>query len=157
MRVTPTRVPDGQVAFQTAMPPDHRTSFTGSGLPFPSFEHAFNPCQSGYAVRAAGGLFDLPVRPPNSYVEASGRLSAPKARLVYTVLGERVDEWVPIAGVPAVRHRTLTHNVHRTSPNYYDSRGRLQTRSQERILRESAYGHASDPEVDFGWGVRPRV
>ena len=157
MKVKPTRDPDGQVAFQIAMPCDHRTSFEGSGLPFPSFEHAFNPCQSGYVVREVGGDFVLPAHPPNAYVGASGRLSVPMARLVYSALGERVDEWVPISGVTPIRHRTLTHDAHRTSPSYYDARGRLEVRSQERILRESAYGHAFDREVDFGWGVRPRV
>lgn len=155
MRVSPTHVPDGDVAFQIAMPCDHRTSFTGSGLPFPSFQHAFTPCQSGLAVRDAGS-FTLPAHPPNVYLESSGRAAAPRARLVYTSMGARVDEWVPIVGVHPVPHRALTHNSHRTSPHYYDSRG-LVVRSQERVLREGAFGHPSDPEADFGWGTRPRV
>lgn len=156
MRVQPTRAPDGEVAFQIAMPCDHRTSFTGSGLPFPSFQHAFNPCQSGNAVRAGGGEFTLPARPPNVYLGASGRPVPPQARLVYSAAGSRVDEWVPITDVPVVRHRALGHSAYRTSPIYYDYRG-LAVRSQERILREGAYGHASDPGKDFGWGTRPRV
>lgn len=155
MRVSPTHVPDGQVAFQIAMPADHRTSFSGSGLPFPSFHHAFNPCQSGHAVRD-GGAFTLPARHPNVYLESSGRAGEPRARLVYTTMGTRIDEWVPISGVRTVRHRALGHDVHRTSPLYYESRG-LVVRSQERILREGAFGHVSVPETDFGWGTRPRV
>jgi hypothetical protein len=154
MRVSPTSAPDGPVAYQIAMPPDHRTSFTGSGLPFPSFTHAFNPCQSGHAVRD-GGSFTLPARRPNAYLESSGRVAEHRARLVYNSLGRRVDEWVPISGVPRLPHRTLNHDANRTSPHYYDA-GRLEVRSQEAILRASQFGHSAEPGT-FNWGSRPRV
>ena len=156
MWVEPSRVPDGNVEFQLPMPADHMTTFTGSGLPFPSAAIAYNPSQFGSCTLVNGKFQIKNVYPPNVYLQEDGTIGKPEALLRYTQGGKKIFEAVRLHGVSTIPHRNLISHPARTGPNFYDAGEHLQ-RSQEAILRASEYGHDYDASEDYGWGSRPRV
>ena len=117
------------------MPPDFRTSFSGSALPFASESMAFNPSQRPIRLPAASNLAIPPgVREPNFYY-AHGAFTTPRARVRYTAAtGGRVTEMVPITGVRRVPGRTLTRVPRASAASSRDA----PVVTAETVLRASA-------------------
>ena len=134
-------------------PIDRMATFSGSGLPFPSPETAIEgtPSQGSVQLDGAGRVeLDLPI--PNSYYAGLGTvLVPPTVYIIYNcqskqeVVQIKVDEPVPM--------RTLTYDYRRTSVQFYDNLLKLPVRSQEQIIRDSAYTRLPNP--DTFWGLKP--
>lgn len=58
---------DMQVRWISAAPPDRRTSFSGSGLPFSSQDQAYHSAQTGVAQVDPSGAYTISLQVPNSY------------------------------------------------------------------------------------------
>lgn len=151
--------PDGDtVAFVAPSPPDYRSSFSGSGLPFAGFKQAFDrtPNKGSAAVDRETNTVSLALYPPNSYYAGLGTvLIQPKVHIRYTSSGKTVEETAPVGA--SVPFRTLTYPAWntrpRTGPEFYDT-GDLPVRSQEAILRASAYPTRNVMPPNF-WGTKP--
>lgn len=122
------------------MPPDYRTSFSGSALPFATESMAFNPSQLPLHLPAPHGVartaLVIPdhVREPNFYY-VDGAFTAPRAKVRYTtVSGAVVTEMVPISGVRRTPGRSLTHIPRAPSAS---SRA-APVITQEALIRQSA-------------------
>ena len=150
-----------KIIFWAANPPDYNTSFSGSGLPFPSPEIAFEDTKNIGSVEAKNGVFKINIYYPNAYYVALGSLYIPP-HIHLKICEEGYDKYFSIkigAGVP---YRTLTHPAppsinFRVSPSFYTNEN-LTVRSQEKILRDSRYPEYNTipPEIPNNfWGKRP--
>jgi hypothetical protein len=146
--------PDGgEVKYVAAAPPDYRTSFSGSALPFTDAQHAFyNTPNRGTAQLNDDGELQIRLVTPNSYYVGMGSVRVPPTvHLTYRVNGESRTSSVQVsAGVP---FRSLTYPKQRSSATFYAPEAKL-VRSQESILRASAFPD-ENTEPDNFWGERP--
>ena len=65
------------ITYWAANPPDRRQSFSGSGLPFPNGEVAFQNTPNKGAVKVVNGEFKFRIKYPNSYYAGLGTLYVP--------------------------------------------------------------------------------
>jgi hypothetical protein len=148
------RMPDGGVAqYMAAAPPDYRSSFSGSALPYANAQQAFYNTPNRGEVRInADGSFVVNLTMPNSYYTDGGTVKVPPAlHLMYVVNGQTQQAQMQVSnGVP---FRGLTYPSKRHGPLFYDHESPL-IRSQEAILRAGGYPEVNI-EPDSFWGGRP--
>ena len=147
-------MPDGNKAFfVAAAPPDYRSTFTGSALPFANAAQAFyNTPNRGELEVDANGSFKVDLVSPNAYYVAHGTVRVPPMlHLVYHQGGRRVQTALPVGrGVP---FRTLTYPAARKNATFYAHEHPL-IRSQYDILMASAFPDHNMEPSNF-WGERP--
>ena len=143
------------ILFWAANPPTYSTSFTGSGLPYPNADIAYENTPNKGMIHAKNGNYEFKIRFPNAY---------------YAGLGSKYIEPVchlKICGTDKIHNINLSHGIpyrmltylifsERTSPEFYNGGLSLPIRTQEQILRDSSYPDTNNKIVDF-WGDRPRV
>ena len=133
-------VPVERVEAYAAAPTDRRSTFTGSGLPFPH-EH-FGQGQGPMPVALGpGGTFEVDIMEPNSWHDINGVLRGPELRLTVWRTGSRGPEVnrVPLPNIARIPSRSLTY-LHKMDPvAFNDDIVRYESRSQEEVLRASAY------------------
>lgn len=150
---------DHKLMFLAAKAPDYRTSYTGSALPFTNAEMAYESTRSRGTVEVgADGQFSFSFDSPNAYYSGLGSVYVkPHVQLILTEKGEIVKVYtVKISeGIP---FRTLSYpdNPPRCSPLFYGNRDQLPVRTQEQVLRDSAYPDTNETPDNF-WGLRPPV
>lgn len=150
----PSPSDDGVIHYIAAAPPDYRSSFSGSGLPYASAEQAFynTPNRGSTRVGVAGGWEVKMVAPSAYYADGGMERVPPTLYLAYMSGGRHVRTSVRVSeGVP---FRTLTHDDRRTSAVFYAPGNDGMVRSQEEILRASAFPAVNVMPPDF-WGGRP--
>jgi hypothetical protein len=145
-------VANRKVSFAAAACADHRASFTGSGLPFANALHAFeNTPNKGTVDVDHNGSFSFHCKMPNAYYIGLGSTYIPPTLYITWNNGEeQKDRSIVLNGIP---FRKLTYPWQRTDASFYDKD--LPIRSQEQILRDSAYP-AIESTTNF-WGLRPPV
>jgi hypothetical protein len=145
---------DGKVYYIAAAPADHRHSFSGSGLPFPSEEAAFQgtPNKGMITVREKV-VHSLKLFLPNAYYsDFNGTLVNPYVLFQFTSGGQLRKVKVDLG--QAIPYRSLTHPKKRQSPMFYEKGWSLPVRTQEQVLRHSGYPVLNMEAPDF-WGLRP--
>tara|TARA_B110001469_G_scaffold125848_1_gene142094 strand:+ start:4438 stop:5157 length:720 start_codon:yes stop_codon:yes gene_type:complete len=152
---------NAKIIYWAANPPDYNVSFSGSGLPYPSPDMAFDNTKNIGSVMTKDGVFKIQMYYPNAYYVGLGSLYVPP-HVHLKICEEGYDQYFSIkigAGVP---YRTLTHPAppsmnFRSTPLFYQN-DQLSVRSQENILRDSAYPEYNTipPEIPNNfWGKRP--
>lgn len=153
----PTQV---YVQYWAAAPPNYRTSFAGSGLPFPNEEIAFqNSPNVGKVPLAADGSFRIRLQYPNSYYKRLGAVYVrPSLKILFrdshgNMMGKivtiNVGEGIPFRSLTWPRLRSWSKG-----PLFYCGRESLPVRTQAQILADSAYPCQNMEPPNF-WGVRP--
>lgn len=154
-----TKTANPSVVYWAAAPPTRGTSFSGSGLPFPNPEVAYDRTPNSGVVKANNdGSFEFRIQYPNSYYVGLGSLYInPHVHIKICEEGSdekyfsvKIDEGIPF--------RTLTHPAPpsknpRSGPHFYHIEEE-EVRSQEQILRDSAYPEINEMPDNF-WGRRP--
>lgn len=152
---------NAKIIYWAANPPDFNVSFSGSGLPYPSPEIAFQNTKNVGAVNAQDGVFKIKLFYPSAYYVALGSLYIPP-HVHLKICESGYDKYFSVkigAGIP---YRTLTHPSPpslnpRVDGTFYHNE-ELTVRSQEQILRDSAYPEYNTipPEIPSNfWGKRP--
>jgi hypothetical protein len=158
--------PNSKLLFFAANPAENpnlrdKQGFSNSGLPFPNPDIAFHNTSNVGAVNAVNGKFTIKLNYPNAYYVGLGSLYIPPhlhLKLCEPGLDGKIHSIKLGEGVP---YRTLTHPAppslnFRVSPLFYNNK--MPIRSQERILRDSAYPEYNTipPKIpDNFWGLRP--
>lgn len=141
------------IRYKAVAPPDYRGSFTGSALPFPNEEFAFqhSPNVGALKVSRATRRFTITLDMPNSYYAPNGKdLIPPYVDVLYEIKESAAPFVTRIYLTKGrVLNRSLTYHENRTSPLFYNAS--LPVRTQEQILRDSGF------QVDRStfWGKRP--
>lgn len=146
---------DGKVQYIAASPPDHRSSFSGSGLPFANPKQAFDGTPNKGVVTVSEddpASVVIPLRYPNAFYVGLGTVYVPPMLyLSYKHNGTRVEESMEVSqGVP---FRTLTYPASRRDASFYKVQEQA-VRSQEAILRASEYPDRNVMPPNF-WGEKP--
>ena len=145
-----------KIVYYASNPATYNSSFTGSGLPFPSPEVAFEGTPNhGTITTGADGSFEFNIFYPNSYYMALGTIYIGPHVFVKACGSDDVHSIYLGDGIP---YRMLTYpsppyTAPRTSPMFYAKGGRQMppTRTQEQILRDSAYPDKNKMDANF-WG-----
>lgn len=160
----PAPAPGSKVFFAAAAPPDRRSSFTGSGLPFANERQAFeatpNRGETG-AVDGAEVSFVL-AAPPNAYYVGLGTLLVPPSVQVryVDVAGVARHGAASVADVAGIAYRTNTYQRARATATFYEA-PYFEARSQPAILAASAYPQSAalaaqrSADMDFWHGKPP--
>lgn len=152
------RPDDGRVSYTAAAPAEIHMSISGSGLPYANREQAFHATPStGSAPVNRHGRFEIKVKLPGSYYVGLGTiLVQPTLFLTYLHQGSLLATHVPIR--PPLAYRFGTYPMQfvkpRDGPMFYSPNKATLPRTQEQILRDSAYPVDAVMAPDF-WGSRP--
>ena len=146
-----------KVSFWAANPADHIQSFTGSGLPFANPEMAYdNTKNKGIVMANSSGNFKFRFKLPNSYYLGLGTIHR-SPHLHIRIQNDKKDTIHSVELNGPIPFRMLTYpsppqTVARSSPLFYNTRNELSIRSQEQILRDSAYPSINNMPDNF-WGL----
>lgn len=130
-----------KVSYLAAQPPDYIQSYTGSAMPFPDAEIAFQETKNKDSFKPTSSTFDLTLRTPNSYYSHLGSRIIPP-HVIFTVETNGIVEKEVIELGEIAPFRTLSYQsvpAARISPSFYDRSTMKLGRSQEEILRSSGY------------------
>lgn len=133
VNVTLSHVPqDGNVYYIAAAPPDLRTTFTGSGLPFISLEQGFENTPNTGIIHANGSnVIQVPLVFPNMVYQNSVICIPPTLFLKYMYNGKYVYIKMKISNV-AYPYRDVRYGKkHITECEI--------VKSQEQYLRDTSY------------------
>mgnify|MGYP001183002765 CR=1 FL=1 len=109
---------NGLLKYIASSPPDFRTSYTGSGLPFPNTEIAYQNTPNKGAVKMENGEFSIYINYPNSFYLNQGTMLLPPHVLV-KVCDDNDDNVEIVQLGESIPHRTLTSNTF-TRSNFKD-------------------------------------
>lgn len=145
-------VKDNLIYYVAAAPPDYRATFTGSGLPFANPVQAFDTTPNVGSLTLNNNKFELSIMYPNAYYTDLGTVYNPPTLYVYYINRQGQQRTIDIQLSEGIPFRKLTYPNGRTSASFYNMD--LPVRSQEEILRDSAYP-ATNKEPENFWGLRP--
>jgi hypothetical protein len=144
--------------FWAAAPPTYGSSFSGSGMPYPSPDVAYDRTPNKGVVDIVNGKFTINMKYPNAYYTGLGTLYIPPHVNFKICAPGSQDKYFSIQIDDGIPFRMLTYPAPptkkpRTSPLFYcePEKG---ARSQESILRASAYPETNSMPDNF-WGDRP--
>lgn len=155
-------VRDGIIYYIAAAPPDYRATFTGSALPFYNQLQAFDntPNKGRVNVSNLGGDFEIHLMMPNSYYTGLGTVYVPPTLYIEYFNEHGAKRNLSIKLSDGVPFRSLTwpgpgqNTAPRSGPMFYATQFDLPVRSQEQVLRDSAYPANNKMPTDF-WGLKP--
>ena len=154
-----SNTPNPKLIYWAAAPATLSTSYSGSGLPYASPEQAYEDSMNVGSVECCNKTFEINIYMPNSYYVGLGSLYVPP-NIHFKICEEGSDnKFMTIKLNDGIPYRTLTYpappsKTPRTNALFYDNRERLPFRSQEKILRDSAYPCNSSMPDNF-WGLKP--
>lgn len=136
-----TRTNNAKLMFWAANPATRGYSFTGSGIPYPSPEVAFENTPNRGLVNINNGFFEFKVHFPNAFYVGLG------SKYVQPTVFVRICEegsdgavnTIPLGNGIPFRMITYPDSYKQNRATFYDGRDALPMRTQEQILRESGY------------------
>ena len=149
-----------KLVFWAPNPPDYRTSYSGAGLPYANSEMAFqNTPNAGVVPVNLDGSFSFSIVYPSGYYSGLGTMYvSPHVQLQPIVNGtpgevevKRLGEGIPFR---LLSYPPIPATAPRCSPAFYDNRDILPVRTQEQVLRDSAYPKTNQMPANF-WGLAP--
>lgn len=150
--------PEKLVMYWASNPAHKNYSFSGSGLPYPSPEQAFDRSPNVGAVKSdSEGNFEFKLKSPGAYYVGLGSLYIPPQVHIKVCGSETQDSYYTIQLGDGIPYRTLTSpsppgKNPRNSPLFYSSN--LPIRGQETILRSSGFDPTKGVPDNF-WGLKP--
>lgn len=146
--------------YYAANSPTYNGSFSGSGLPYPNEEVAFEKSENMGQVDIHEGKFLFKIRFPNSYYKNLGTIFVPpevrirvcsktKGTAVSDIQVVRLGENIPFRSLDYPNQRNFLNG-----PFFYDNTQMPAVRSQYQILMDSAYPSQNIQPPNF-WGLTP--
>jgi hypothetical protein len=151
--------PDMTISYLAAKNPDYNQSFTGSALPFPDAEIAFDRTPNNGHFKPSSREFQIHLQFPNSYYSHLGtRFIPPHVRInIQSGNVKLCSEILEVGEVAPFRLLSYQSTpMPRTSPLFYNRSHMTelpQIRTQEQILRDSEYSLTTP--LNFWGGAIP--
>ena len=146
------------IYYFAANPPDYRATYTGSGLPFANQAQAFENTPNKGKVAIVNGTFEIQLMYPNSYYIGLGTVIVPPSLFLEYETMQGVSRTVTIKLSDGIPYRLLTYPMQNTMARkdamFYSHGWKLPVRSQEQVLRDSAYPTVNKMHANF-WGLKP--
>lgn len=151
----PWPIDNNKIHYKAACPPHRNGTFSGSGLPFANPRMAFEGTPNEGAVSIDNNTnFMIEITEPGSYYSALGTVLIPPT-LYLRLFKDSQEHIVPVPICPPIPYRTNTYNNERINTMFYDNVHNLPVRSQEQVLRDSAY--SINRYVQSFWNSKPSV
>jgi hypothetical protein len=146
------------IKFSASNPPTYNSNFSGSGLPYPSEEIAFENTPNRGVVEIINGEFNFSIRYPNSYYINMGTIYIePHVKIIIVDKDNNsIGETKSVNLGEGIPFRTLTWPVQRNwnkGPLFYKTDVDI-VRTQYQILIDSAYPSKNIVPKNF-WGLMP--
>lgn len=125
---------NGIIYYEAADPANLRSSYTGSGLPYPNKEFAYTHKSNCGYVKLNYKLngFHINMTIPNSYyIDANGNIQEPYILLKFIVNSKQLEKKI---NLNKYNNRALTYDINRTSSEFYSVGWKQPVRTQESIL-----------------------
>ena len=144
------------IKYTAANPPTFSSNFSGSGMPFPNEEIAYENTPNRNVVEVNGGSFSFLLKFPNSYyINMGTELIEPHVKMI--LVDSNNKQWgkekiVKVGN--SIPFRTLTWPSQRNwnnGPLFYKN-DNLPVRTQYEILLDSAYPSTNTVPRNF-WGT----
>jgi hypothetical protein len=147
------------MSFYAAAPPDRRYSFSGSALPFPNPDQAFEGSKNKGKASYLNGKYYITLDDvPNSfYTNMGAELTPPSVFVSFKSNGQHLEYTLQISdGVP---FRTLNYHESRkeAAHNSYANKEKLPVRSQEEIFIDSCHPGRHVESLRNFWGMKPAI
>jgi len=149
------------VKYSAANPPTYNANFSGSGLPFPTEDVAFENTPNKGVVEVVNGNFMIKIKYPNSYYDNMGTIYVePQIKLLLVTNNNKpLGDALIVKLGQGIPFRTLTWPVQRSwsnGPDFYDNKNikNIPVRTQYQILLDSAYPTVNKTPNNF-WGLKP--
>lgn len=143
------KITNPYISYVAPAPCETMTSFSGSGLPYPTKQQAFYNTPNIGKIKLNGNKFTIKLLRPNSYYLDFNTLKKPHVQFVYNT-NSVID--IDLSN-EAIAYRSLQYPELRTKTKEEFYNRKLPVRSQEKILRDSAYDDRKESK-DF-WGLKP--
>jgi hypothetical protein len=147
------------VKYSAANPPTYNSNFSGSGLPYPTEDIAFENTPNKGVVEVVNGQFKFTIKYPNSYYTNMGTIYVEPYVNILLVKenNEPIGKVNRISLGNGIPFRTLTYPNLRNENKvlFYENVG-LPVRNQYQILLDSAYPLVNKEPSNF-WGLKPSV
>jgi hypothetical protein len=149
---------DVLITYWAANPPTYNTSYAGSGLPYANPLMAYENTPNKGSVKTVNGTFQFRVRFPSAYYMALGTIYV-KPHVNIKICDKENSETHKIELGDGIPFRNLTYapppiTWPRYSPQFYFGKDILPVRTQEQVLRDSAYPSTNTYPENF-WGLKP--
>ena len=144
--------------YWAASSPTYNSNFSGSGLPYPNEDMAFDGTSNKGVVDVNGSKFQFTLNYPNSYYVNMGSVYVPPQVNIVVCNSEQkeISEKMVINLGEGIPFRTLTWPKQRNwndGPMFYDVKNNP-VRTQFQILMDSAYPSTNTTPTNF-WGMSP--
>tara|TARA_Y100000389_G_scaffold179456_1_gene193539 strand:+ start:19798 stop:20337 length:540 start_codon:yes stop_codon:yes gene_type:complete len=130
-----------EVSYLAAQPPNLLQSYTGSALPFPDAEIAYQNTINKGSFKPNSANLSISMKFPNAYYSHLGsRLINPHVILTVSHNNKVDREIIELGEIAPFRLLSYQSNpVPRISPLFYHRETKQKTPSQEELLRKSGY------------------
>ena len=146
---TKQNIDNNTLYFIAPNPPDYRTSYSGSALPFFNKEQAFDNTSNKGKVLFKNKKASFGIKYPNSYYHDLGNTQVvPHVDLLYSINGKEYIYSYKLSDNPSP-YRSLTHPYTRTSPLFYKPKTEKTVASQSQLLCDTAYPVTNTSINDF--------
>jgi hypothetical protein len=147
------------IKYSAANPPTYSSNFSGSGMPFPNEDIAFENTPNRGVVEIVNGHFNFTIKYPNSYYTNMGSIYIePYVNiLLVNSNNEPIGKVNKISLGNGIPFRSLTYPELRDENGvlFYNNSG-LPVRTQYQILLDSAYPSVNKEPSNF-WGLKPAM
>jgi hypothetical protein len=151
-------VKNNTIYYLAANPPDYRATYTGSGLPFANQHQAFENTPNKGKVQVIDGTFEIKIMYPNSYYIGLGTVLVPPTLYLEYYNTEGKTRKVSIKLSDGIPYRLLSYPMQNTLPRkdamFYSFGWQMPVRTQEQVIRDSAYPDKNIMHANF-WGLKP--
>lgn len=143
------------IKYVAANPPTYSSNFSGSGLPYPTENIAYENTLNKGVIRVEKGKFSFKINYPNSYYKNMGTVHVkPHVKvLLFNDKNENIGEEKILYLGEGIPFRAISRNIKNTSPLFYVNNN-LPVRTQYQILLDSAYPSTNTVPNNF-WGSMP--
>ena len=148
-----------KITYWASAPPNYRTSYTGSALPYPNPTIAYQNTPNKGTTIANNRQFQINLKFPNSYYAGFGNVYMQPHIHFKICEGENScdDKVFTLNLSEGTPFRLLTYpsppeTAPRCSPMFYYGRDRYPVRTQEQILVDSGYPKENKMPKNF-WGL----
>ena len=145
------------VKYTAPNPPTYSSNFSGSGMPYPNEDIAFDNTPNRGVVEVINGKFSFTLKYPNSYYINMGTVYVePHVKILLVDSDNKhIGNIHKISLGNGIPFRTLTYPKLRDEKGvlFYQNSG-LPVRTQHQILLDSAYPIKNEEPANF-WGLKP--
>ena len=154
-------VQDGSILeYYAGNPPTYMFSYGGSALPYPNAQVAYSNSSNNGKLVIKGNFYSFNITSPNAFYSGLGtKYVEPHVIIRITDISGYIYQPIFVRLDNGIPYKSLTYSPPpntwpRSSPLFYYGKDQLPIRTQEQILKDSAFPKTNKYPNNF-WGLKP--